>query len=76
VNPDAPLSRGFARVHRLEDGALVRQGASLTPGEGVRLVFADEARTAVIDGEARPAAPRPARSAKAPATPPAQGDLF
>ena len=76
VNPDAPLSRGFARVHRLDDGSLVRQGASLTRGEGVRLVFADEARTAVIDGDAKPAAPKPTRSAKAPATPTAQGDLF
>jgi len=76
VNPDAPLSRGFARVHRLEDGALVRQGASLASGEAVRLVFADEARTAVINGDAKPAPPKPARAAKPAATPTAQGDLF
>lgn len=80
VNPDAPLSRGFARVHRL-DGALVRQGASLAQGEAVRLVFADEARTAVIDGEAKaPSAPststRPPKPPKASPTPTAQGDLF
>ena len=76
VDPSAPLKRGFARVHRA-DGSLVRQGASLASGEGVRLVFADESRDAVIDGAssapARPA--KPARAAKPP-TPSNQGDLF
>jgi exodeoxyribonuclease VII large subunit len=60
ADPGAPLSRGFARVHRA-DGTLVRQGAGLTAGEAVRLVFADTERGAVI--EPPPGAPR-------------QGDLF
>ncbi|MDF2901214.1 MAG: xseA [Phenylobacterium sp.] len=83
VDPSAPLKRGFARVHRL-DGSLVREGGSLVSGEGVRLVFADQAREAVIDGPptamspspATPAAAKPARPPK-PAPPPSnQGDLF
>ena len=81
VDPSAPLRRGFARVHRA-DGSLVREGAGLAPGEGVRIVFADTARDAVIDGSAATAptpdirptpAPRPSRP---PRTPPNQGDLF
>jgi exodeoxyribonuclease VII large subunit len=75
VNPDAPLSRGFARVHRM-DGGLVRQGATLSQGEAVRLVFSDEARTAVIDGDPRPSATKPARPARQAPPPAAQGDLF
>lgn len=83
VDPSAPLKRGFARVHRA-DGGLVREGASLSAGESVRLVFADTARDAVIEGTAgsapSPAAPTPA-PARAPrsrpaAAPPNQGDLF
>ena len=71
-NPDGPLKRGFARVHKA-DGALVRSAAALKPGDGVRLVFADGDKGAVIEGEA-PAKPRPAaRPAK---VAPGQGDLF
>ena len=83
VDPSAPLKRGFARVHR-PDGSLVREGASLVSGEGVKLVFADQSREATIDGtpSARPppavpsAAPKPARAPKPPPAPSNQGDLF
>ena len=76
VNPDLPLERGFARVHRA-DGTLVRRGADLAGGEAIGLKFADVMRHAVVDG-AEPAprpGPKPARPAakSAPAT---QGDLF
>jgi len=76
VNPDLPLERGFARVHRA-DGTLVRRGADLAGGEAIGLKFADVMRHAVVDGAEpvlRPA-PKPARPAakSAPAT---QGDLF
>jgi exodeoxyribonuclease VII large subunit len=71
VNPDLPLDRGFARVHRA-DGSLVRQGASLASGEEIKLKFADAEREAVIDGAK---AAKPARSASKPA-PATQGDLF
>jgi exodeoxyribonuclease VII large subunit len=76
VDPSAPLKRGFARVHRA-DGSLVKAGASLTSGEGVRLVFADTTRQATIDGTpaAAPTPTKPARP-RAPAAPPNQGDLF
>ena len=73
ADPSAPLKRGFARVHRA-DGTLVREGVSLTSGQGVRLVFADQAREAVIDGTPTPpATPRP-RAVRAPSVD--QGDLF
>ena len=83
VDPSAPLKRGFARVHRA-DGSLVREGASLVSGEGVKLVFADQSREATIDGapSAPPppavplAAPKPARGPKPPPAPSNQGDLF
>ena len=83
VDPSAPLKRGFARVHR-PDGSLVREGASLVNGEGVKLVFADQSREATIDGTpstppppAVPsAAPKPARAPKPPPAPSNQGDLF
>jgi exodeoxyribonuclease VII large subunit len=81
VDPDRPLARGFARVHRA-DGSLVRSAATPESGETVRLVFGDGARGAVIDGTpavlpAPPApAPRPARVARPPSTPSNQGDLF
>jgi exodeoxyribonuclease VII large subunit len=84
VDPSAPLKRGFARVHRA-DGTLVREGASLHSGEGVRLVFADQSREATIDGTpsaapppapAQPPAAKPARAPKAPLPPSNQGDLF
>lgn len=60
ADPGAPLSRGFARVHR-SDGTLVRQGTDLHPGQDVRLVFADVERRAVIEP---------------PVGRPRQGDLF
>jgi exodeoxyribonuclease VII large subunit len=71
LNPDGPLQRGFARVHRA-DGALVRSGASLTAGEAVKLVFADGDRQAVVGGGGvsgikRPRSTAPVRT---------QGDLF
>lgn len=81
LNPDGPLSRGFARVHRA-DGALARRGAELVSGEAVSLVFADTQREAVIAGGPLDG---PAPTASRPATRPAprrktegppQGDLF
>ncbi|MDP3173705.1 MAG: exodeoxyribonuclease VII large subunit [Phenylobacterium sp.] len=78
VNPDLPMQRGFARVHRA-DGGLVRSGASLASGEAVRLVFSDTARSAVIDADAAAIAPgstRPQRPAARPRGAADQGDLF
>ena len=86
VDPSAPLKRGFARIHRT-DGSLVREGAGLASGEGVRLVFADTTRDAVIDGSADPQAvpapspaprlgPRMTRPPRTPSGSPNQGDLF
>ena len=66
LDPDRPLSRGFARVERA-DGRLVRSAAALASGEGVKLVFHDGDRSAVIDG-----APRKAKAA----APAEQGRLF
>ncbi|MCC7267559.1 MAG: exodeoxyribonuclease VII large subunit [Caulobacteraceae bacterium] len=78
VDPDRPLERGFARVHR-QDGGLVRAGASLASGEAVTLKFADAERGAVIDGEATgkppPSAP-PAKAKPRASAPIDQGDLF
>ncbi len=48
-DPDRPLSRGFARVHR-RDGSLVRAARGLAAGESVRLVFGDGDREATVDG--------------------------
>lgn len=77
VDPNAPLARGFTRVHRKADGSLVRLGASLAKGEAVELIFADGPRDAVIDGAAPDAPPRPTRAPRAAkSAPPAQGDLF
>jgi exodeoxyribonuclease VII large subunit len=79
LDPNGPLARGFARVH-LADGKLVRSAASLAAGDGVKLVFADGDRSAVVaDGE--PLAPRPALKRadpmkKPPAGGSSQGDLF
>jgi exodeoxyribonuclease VII large subunit len=67
--PDAPLRRGFARVVRA-DGSLARSGKSLNSGEVVNLVFAEDSRTAVVDGGAR------APAAKVKPTAVDQGDLF
>jgi exodeoxyribonuclease VII large subunit len=71
VNPDLPLDRGFARVHRA-DGSLVRDGAGLEAGEAVGLKFRDVTRQAVIDAAPAPPKPRPAARPK----PAAQGELF
>ena len=88
-NPDGPLRRGFARVHKA-DGALVRAAAGLAAGDEVRLVFVDGDRGAMIEGEVpgpkRPDPPPPrimrppergAAPAKAqpPAARPAKGDV-
>jgi exodeoxyribonuclease VII large subunit len=71
LDPDRPLSRGFARVERA-DGRLVRSADAVRSGEAVGLIFHDGRRAAVIDGAAAGA---PAR--KAPPPPPAeQGRLF
>jgi exodeoxyribonuclease VII large subunit len=78
LNPDGPLGRGFARVHRA-DGSLARGAADLAKGEEVRLVFGDGERGAVILGAAQPKAPGPSRTVlqKQPKpTPAGQGDLF
>jgi exodeoxyribonuclease VII large subunit len=78
VDPDRPLQRGFARVHRA-DGSLVHEGASLTSGEELSMTFGDKVtRRAIVDGGAADpakAAARPAKS-KPKAPTPAQGDLF
>jgi exodeoxyribonuclease VII large subunit len=71
LSPRAPLSRGFALVHR-EDGSLARSANALQAAEPVTLEFEDGRRQAVVDGEkprpqATPAKARPA---------PGQGDLF
>jgi len=77
VDPDRPLQRGFARVARA-DGALVREGASLTGGEAVAITFGDRVtRGAVIEGTASEAAPASkAVKPKPKAAPSPQGDLF
>ena len=67
-NPDGPLRRGFARVHKA-DGALVRAAAALTAGDEVRLVFVDGDRGAVIEGAApapKPVGPPPPRIIRPP----------
>jgi exodeoxyribonuclease VII large subunit len=70
LDPDRPLSRGFARVER-EDGHLVRSAGAVKSGETVKLVFHDGNRAAMIDG-APPAAP----ARKASPAPVEQGRLF
>ncbi|MBS0411002.1 MAG: exodeoxyribonuclease VII large subunit [Proteobacteria bacterium] len=80
LNPDGPLSRGFARVHHA-DGRLVRGAGLLKAGEAVKMVFADGDRQAVVDGAppepSRVAAPAPASRAPRPRPSAAdQGDLF
>jgi len=76
LNPDRPLSRGFARVHAA-DGALIHAAAELSSGQAVRLVFKDGDKGAVIDGTAAPApAAKPAAKSKPAPTPTSQGDLF
>ncbi|OYX36325.1 MAG: exodeoxyribonuclease VII large subunit [Caulobacterales bacterium 32-69-10] len=73
LNPDRPLSLGFARVHR-EDGTLVRDGALLRAGEAIRLKFANDIeRGAVVDGTPSAAAKPQPKPVKPPLN---QGDLF
>ncbi|HRD47708.1 MAG TPA: exodeoxyribonuclease VII large subunit [Caulobacter sp.] len=79
LNPKRPPRPGFVLVTRA-DGATIPRGADLTAGEGVKLMFEDVTRVAVIDGapgEAQPSTPaqRPAPK-KTPAPPTGQGDLF
>jgi exodeoxyribonuclease VII large subunit len=68
VDPNRPLSLGFARVHR-SDGALVTAAAGLSTGEGLRLVFADGDRDVTVNGTG------PSRKPVAPKGAP-QGTLF
>jgi exodeoxyribonuclease VII large subunit len=56
-DPDGPLRRGFARVHRA-DGTLARSAAALEAGELLRLVFQDGARRAEALGPAEADAER------------------
>ena len=80
LDPGRPKP-GFARV---EDGdhTWLTSAAALSPGQAVRLVFADGAAAAHVDGEddgtAPPSMPRPAPrpSPRPKAPPPGQGDLF
>ncbi|MGZ9100246.1 MAG: exodeoxyribonuclease VII large subunit, partial [Brevundimonas sp.] len=76
LNPKTPKP-GFARVES-EDGAMIAAAAALRDGQAVRLVFADGARGAHIDGDdpapARARASAPPSRPKSP--PPGQGDLF
>jgi exodeoxyribonuclease VII large subunit len=73
VDPDRPLSLGFARVHR-SDGALVTGASALSAGDGLRLVFADGDREVTVNGGGPSRKPPPAAS-PAPGTGP-QGTLF
>ena len=76
LDPDGPLVRGFARVHRA-DGSLVRAAAGVTPGEAVALRFGDGERAARIEGEAAPPAPKPASpKSRTPTALTIQGNLF
>ncbi|MBX7249284.1 MAG: exodeoxyribonuclease VII large subunit [Caulobacteraceae bacterium] len=77
LNPDRPLSRGFARVHAA-DGALIHAAGELSSGQAVRLVFQDGDKRAVIEGAPAPAPSpsKPASRPKAPPPPTNQGDLF
>ena len=68
-NPDGPLRRGFARVHKA-DGALARSAAALASGEVARLVFVDGERAAVVDGAPARASGKGAKGDRR------QGDLF
>jgi len=69
LNPDRPLTRGFARVHKA-DGSLVQAAAELALGQAVQLVFKDGQKGALIGGSAR------AKQARKSLVDPNQGDLF
>ena len=81
LNPRRPPRPGFVLVTRT-DGSIIPRGGDLSSGEGVKLMFEDVTRDAVIDGapatgptSPQPPAPRP--TPKKASTPPAgQGDLF
>ena len=73
VDPNRPLSLGFARVHRI-DGTLVTAASALSAGDGLRLVFADGDRDVTVNGAAPSRKPPPA-AAPAPSSAP-QGSLF
>jgi exodeoxyribonuclease VII large subunit len=80
LDPNRPLSLGFALVRRA-DGGIARSGAALQPGEAVMLEFADARRGAVIEGtplcEPKPApAPAKAAAVRAKSASAQQGDLF
>jgi exodeoxyribonuclease VII large subunit len=73
LSHEGVLARGFALVHR-QDGALVRRGAALKPGEAVSIQFADTTLPAHIEnnGKTTPKKPKPK---KTPASS-GQGSLF
>jgi exodeoxyribonuclease VII large subunit len=73
LNPDRPLTRGFARV-LAADGSLVRTAAALSAGEAVALKFVDGDRGALITGG--PPTAKPVARPKPAAAKLAQGDLF
>jgi exodeoxyribonuclease VII large subunit len=77
LDPDRPLTRGFARVVRA-DGHLVRSAGVLGRGEAVKLVFHDGERAAVVDPGPAPALSPPPPSPRRPPAPPPpdQGRLF
>lgn len=81
LDPKRPKP-GFARVED-SDGAMIAAAAALQAGQAIRLVFADGARGAHVDGgdgEAPPPPPpprpRPAPVPRPKSAPPGQGDLF
>jgi exodeoxyribonuclease VII large subunit len=77
LNPNRPLTLGFALVHRA-DGSIARSAVALHPGEAVTLQFADAKRGAVIDGQASAAQPPVIKPVLVKSKPPGtqQGDLF
>jgi len=84
LDPNRPLQQGFARVHHA-DGRLARRGADLTPGEGIQLVFVDQAVAATVDGAPRRpiespkrgrASAEPSRAGREASSAHLQGDLF
>lgn len=72
LDPGRPKP-GFARVENA-DGGWITSASALETGQAVRLVFGDGARPAVIEGDPRPASPRPPAKPKPPAA--GQGSLF
>ncbi|WP_332654602.1 exodeoxyribonuclease VII large subunit [Brevundimonas sp.] len=75
LDPGRPKP-GFARVEDADRNWLT-SAAALQPGQAVRLVFADGARGAHVDGDGAPPAARLKPPAPRPKAPPAgQGDLF